>query len=59
MSLKALMSASRPDENRFDRAVKEHFKQVRRQLDEADRAFECRVAAKAVTREQLAKTCSL
>ncbi|EMX7102367.1 TPA: hypothetical protein ACKQFG_003262 [Pseudomonas aeruginosa] len=59
MNLKALMSSSRTDEAKIDRAVVERFKQVRRQLDEADRAFECRMAAKAVTREQLAKTCSL
>ena len=58
MSLKSLMSFSRNDELVPDRAA-ERFRQVRRQFDEADRAFEKRIAAKTVTREQLAKTCSL
>jgi hypothetical protein len=60
MSLQALISLSRsPNKVDPDRNVSKRLEQSRRQMEIYDREIETRIAAKAVTREQLAKTCSL
>jgi uncharacterized membrane-anchored protein YhcB (DUF1043 family) len=60
MSLQALIALSRsPNKVSDDRNVSRRLEQARRQLEMYDREIETRIAAKAVTREQLAKTCSL
>lgn len=60
MSLQALISLSRnPNKVDADRNVSKRLEQSRRQMEIYDREIETRIAAKAVTREQLAKTCSL
>ncbi|GFM76584.1 hypothetical protein PSCICM_24030 [Pseudomonas cichorii] len=60
MSLQALISLSRsPDKVDADRNVSKRLEQSRRQMEIYDREIETRIAAKVVTREQLAKTCSL
>lgn len=60
MSLKALISMSRaPHKVDSDGDVAKRLVKARRSLDEYDRQVEVRIAAKVVTREQLAKTCSL
>lgn len=60
MSLQALISLSRsPNKVDADRNVSKRLEQSRRQMEIYDREIEIRIAAKAVTREQLAKTCSL
>ncbi|MBD9400083.1 hypothetical protein [Pseudomonas sp. PDM11] len=60
MSLQALISLSRsPNKVDTDRSVSRRLEQSRRQMEIYDREVETRIAAKAVTREQLAKTCSL
>ncbi len=60
MSLQALISLSRsPSKVDADRNVSKRLEQSRRQMEIYDREIEIRIAAKAVTREQLAKTCSL
>ena len=60
MSLNALISLSRNRDSGYDRVAADRLEQqARRRLDEYDRESEQRIAAKAVSREQLAKTCSL
>ncbi len=60
MSLQALISLSRsPNKVDADRNVSRRLEQSRRQMEIYDREIETRIAAKAVTSEQLAKTCSL
>jgi len=60
MSLNALISLSRNRDSSYDREAADRLEQqARRRLDEYDRESEQRIAAKAVSREQLAKTCSL
>ncbi len=60
MSLNALISLSRNRDADYDRVAADRLEQqARRRLDEYDRESEQRIAAKAVSREQLAKTCSL
>lgn len=60
MSLQALISLSRsPNKVDAGRNVSRRLEQSRRQMEIYDREIETRIAAKAVTSEQLAKTCSL